>query len=67
MRYELRLTAYDMLDLVQCRLEVYMTPDDPNEPTVRVLAKTATTRSTGRSEATEWTQEVLATIERALS
>lgn len=67
MRYELRLNAFDMLDQVHVHLQVWVTPDDPGAPTERVLAKTATTRSRGISEATEWTREVLDTTLAALS
>jgi hypothetical protein len=66
MRYELRVTAFDMLDQIHIAAGLYATPDDPELPTKRVWAKTATTRSTGRSEATEWIEEVLTTLQRAL-
>jgi len=60
------MTAFDMLDQVHIVASVHMTPDDPSRPTERVWARTATTRSTGRSEATEWTREVLETMLAAL-
>jgi hypothetical protein len=66
MRYELRLTAFDMLDQVHIAAALYETPDDPERPTSRVWARTATSRSTGRSEAKEWIREVLRTTESAL-
>ena len=62
MRYELRLTAFDMLDQVHISAHLMMTPDDPGAPSVRVWAMTATTRSRGLSGATEWTREVLDTM-----
>lgn len=62
MRYELRLAAYDMLDQIMIKLDVDCTPDDPDLPTERVLAMTATTRSRGLTEAKEWTREVLDTM-----
>ena len=66
MRYELRLTAFDMLDQIHIAAALYETPDSPDLPTSRVWARTATTRSTGRSEATEWIREVLDTMQSAL-
>lgn len=66
MRYELRVTAFDMLDQVHVSACLFMTPDDPGAPTERVWARTATTRSTGRSEATEWIREALDTLQHAL-
>jgi hypothetical protein len=66
MRYELRLTAFDMLDQIHIAAALYETPDDPDAPTGRVWARTATSRSLGRSEATEWIREVLHTTESAL-
>jgi hypothetical protein len=66
MRYELRVTAFDMLDQIHIAAGLYATPDDPELPTSRVWAKTATSRSRGCTEATEWIREVLHTIEAAL-
>jgi hypothetical protein len=66
MRYELRMTAFDMLDQIHIAAALYQTPDNPGEPTVRVWARTATTRSRGRSEATDWIREVLETLDASL-
>lgn len=66
MRYELRMNAFDMLDQVHISAALWETPDDPEQPTRRVWAKTATSRSRGRSEATEWIREVLDTMLAAL-
>jgi len=66
MRYELRLTAFDMLDQVHVSACVYATPDDPSAPTERAWARTATSRGSGCTEATEWTREVLQTMLAAL-
>lgn len=66
MRYELRLTAFDMLDQIHVAASLHATPDDPAAPTERVWARTATSRSTGCTEATEWTREVLTTMLEAL-
>jgi len=66
MRYELRLTAFDMLDQIHISAALYETPDDPNEPSGRVWARTATSRSKGTGTATEWIREVLDTMQSAL-
>ena len=66
MRYELRLNAFDMLDQVHINAALWETPDDPDLPTGRVWARTATTRSTGSGEATAWIREVLETMLEAL-
>lgn len=66
MRYELRITAYDMLDQIQMRGCLDMTPDDPNEPTERVWERTATSRSRGTETATDWIREVLDTMQAGL-
>ena len=39
MRYELRLTAFDMLDQIHIAAALYETPDDPEAPTARVWAQ----------------------------
>jgi hypothetical protein len=66
MRYELRLTAFDMMDQIHIAAGLYETPDDPDLPTRRVWARTATTRSRGTPEATDWIREVLDTMQAAL-
>lgn len=66
MRYELRLTAFDMLDQIHIAASLHQTPDTPEAPSVRVWAKTATTRSTGCTEATAWIREVLDTMQAGL-
>lgn len=66
MRYELRLTAFDMLDQIHIAVVLEATPDTPGAPTERVWARTATARSTGCTEATAWTREVLDTMRAAL-
>lgn len=66
MRYELRLNAFDMMDQIHISAALWETPDDPQMPTGRVWARTATTRSRGTPEATEWIREVLETMLAAL-
>lgn len=64
MRYELRMTAYDMLDQVHVGALCYMTPDDPNEQSAVVLAWSTTFPGTGIQGARDWSQEALiATLE----
>lgn len=66
MRYELRLTAFDMLDQIHIAAALYETPDSPDLPTSRVWARTATTQGSGCTSATDWIREVLETTQRAL-
>lgn len=66
MRYELRVTAFDMLDQIHVAAVLFATGDDPGAPTERVWARTATSRGSGCTEATEWIREVLHTTESAL-
>lgn len=66
MRYELRVTAFDMLDQIHIAASLYDKPDELGAPSARVWARTATTRSRGISEATEWIREVLDTLGEAL-
>lgn len=66
MRYELRLTAFDMLDQVHISAALYLTSDELDATSERVWARTATSRSRGTPEATEWIREVLDTMRSAL-
>ena len=66
MRYELRLTAYDVLEDVLVSAVVYEKPDDDQKPTERVWATSVQFRGRGTAEATEWTREALLGLLRAL-
>lgn len=66
MRYELRLTAYDMLDQVQVFASVEGTPDAPGQPIERVLVRSVQLQGTGTGEATEWTRKALLALLEAL-
>ncbi len=66
MRYELRLTAFDMLDQVHVSAACYATPDDPSSPTVLAMAMTTTVQGEGLSEATDWSREALIAMLEAL-
>jgi hypothetical protein len=66
MRYELRLTAFDMLDQVCVSAVVYETPDDPSAPIERVWANSEIVQGEGCTTATEWTREALLVMLEAL-
>jgi hypothetical protein len=59
MRYELRLTAFDMLGEVHVSANCYVSSQHPARVNERVWARTVTIRGEGRSEATDWIREVL--------
>lgn len=61
MRYELRLTAFDMLDQIHVSIALYQTLDHPGAPTELAWATTATARSKGTPGATTWIREALDT------
>ena len=66
MRYELRLTAYDMLDLVHIAV-VVTGPDLPGSITSEVvLSSTTTVRGTGESDPYQWTRDALVAALEAL-
>lgn len=66
MRYELRLTAFDMLDQVHIAGTVYMTTDRPGEVSRPVLTWTTTVRGTGQSDLIPWTTDSLIAAMEAL-
>jgi hypothetical protein len=66
MRYELRLTAFDMLDEVHVGGSCYMTPDDPSEPRAKVWASSTSVPGEGCTEATDWIREALIAMLEAL-
>lgn len=59
MRYELRLTAFDMLDQVHVSAACYETDEFPAAPIALVWARTTTVPGEGRSGATDWSREAL--------
>jgi hypothetical protein len=59
MRYELRLTAFDMLDQVHVSAACYSTPESPEQPIERVWARTETVQGEGCTTATDWIREAL--------
>lgn len=66
MRYELRLTAYDMLDQVQITAIVDGCLEGPGAPIQRVLVRSVQAQGKGTESATEWTREALAAMLQAL-
>lgn len=58
MRYELRLTAYDCLDMVQVVLLVHSTAPDAPEPLL-VLRRVVATRGEGVDAPHEWARDAL--------
>jgi len=59
MRYEARVTAYDMLDQVAIALVVLEAADIPQISTRVVLRSTTVVRSTGESDPREWARDAL--------
>lgn len=66
MRYELRLTAFDVMDEVWITVTVDGTGDDPQRTIERVLVRSVRAQGTGKGEAIAWTREALAEMLRAL-
>ena len=66
MRYELRLTAYDAMDLTYIKMDCDAVGPAPEYVTGRVVARTGIARTSGSLEATEWIREVLETMLAAL-
>lgn len=59
MRYELRFTAYDMLDQVHCVLAVFG-PDMPGSITSEMVVQSSTTvQGTGESDPLQWARDAL--------
>lgn len=66
MRYELRLTAFDMLDQVHVHMALYADLEEPGRPTEPVLARTTTVPGSGTPGSREWSQEALIAMLEAL-
>lgn len=66
MRYEARLTAYDMLDQVAIALVVLEAADTPQISTRVVLRSTTVVRSTGEPDPSEWARDALVAALEAL-
>ena len=59
MRYESRMTAFDMLDQVHIALVVFATDDAPGSSTVRVVQHSTTVQGTGESDPFQWARDAL--------
>lgn len=59
MRYELRMTAFDMLDKVNVALVVLRAEDMPQASQQVVLRSMTTVQGTGESDPTEWARDAL--------
>lgn len=66
MRFEARLTAYDMLDQVAVALVILEAADTPQISTRVVLRSTTVVRSTGESDPREWARDALVAALEAL-
>lgn len=62
MRYEARVSAYDMLDQVHVTLAVRGTAGSLGAPQELVLARSTTVQGTGELEATKWARDALVAI-----
>lgn len=59
MRYEARITAYDMFDQVQVAVVVWETDEDPTTPNTPVVRLVLARPGTGESDPYQWTRDVL--------
>lgn len=59
MRYELRLTAYDVMDKVNVAVVVLMAADIPQVSQQVVLRSMTTVQGTGESDPSEWARDAL--------
>lgn len=59
MRYELRVTAYDVMDNVSVTGYLVATSDSPDTPPKVVLNRTTTLIGTGESDPSQWTTDAL--------
>lgn len=59
MRYEVRMTAFDMLDQVHVALVILQTHRDGSPVSSVLDARTTTVRGTGESDPLQWTRDAL--------
>lgn len=62
MRYEARVTAYDVLDKITIALVVLEATDIPQESTRVVLRSVTTVQGEGESEPSRWARDALVAI-----
>lgn len=59
MRYELRVTAYDVMDFVHVQVALYGSQDEPGDPTGLLGTSTTTVQGTGESDQWQWARDAL--------
>lgn len=59
MRYEARVTCFDVLDKVHVAVAVYQTAQTPGEPTLLVGTRVSAAPGTGESDPWLWTRDAL--------
>lgn len=61
MRYELRLTAYDVMDQVWVSMSLHQSPDTPGQPSAPLLHWIGQAQGTGESDPRQWAIDALLT------
>lgn len=59
MRYELRLTAYDVMDTVHVQVAIYSTDEHTMGPSELAGTSTTTVLGTGESDQWQWARDAL--------
>jgi len=59
MRYELRVTAFDMLDKIHVGVVLLRQGDEPGAPSLPVGTRVSTQQGTGESEPWLWARDAL--------
>jgi hypothetical protein len=67
MRYELRINAYDCMDMIQCTLTVSESDGRPGSTTTTALHMVAGINGRGESDARDWAMDVLSVLRHRLS
>lgn len=66
MRYEARVTAYDVMDQVTVSIVVQRTADTPEERPATVLCMSTTVQGEGEADPREWARDALLGMLEAL-
>lgn len=59
MRYRLALNAWDIMDRIQIRVQVWDDHDVPTEGTARVVELSRTVEGVGESDPWQWSRDAL--------
>lgn len=59
MRFELRATAYDVMESVHVHMTLHQTTDNPTEPNPAALTWTSAIPGEGQTDPREWTRDAL--------